>query len=813
MERRSGTQATVATDSRSMQRVRRFCCQFGCWCLLTGLLWGADGRIAVFPAAGAKVYSNLRLEVCARWPGNQGYRPVRVRANNLRPARSDRTLTVTVQGRGTQAYQRLQQASATLVVDAKTSTGWVDILVPVETTWQGLQLEVRENGRLLEDVSTGGTAGQPWFFVQYGQGTHENPAILIIDRGSRPLFSGPATPVPGPMAMVPGVAGIPTAMSGGASGLNESADSTFDFGRLAPLLATDSWERSQELFQVGTYVARQGNAAMERLPSLDSRLPEELPTSWLAYESIDFIVTSWPDLQRVMSVNPEAWRAMRNAVAGGTNLLVFGLGDGYGQLGELESQLAIPPRSSVGAAEEVDPLAAWELPRAELFNLPVTIGHQYGVLGTQPIQGGYGEGRIAGLGNHQRAGLQLPSVIVDMLRSLDITVPPTVGDEPVAVRSMNAAIPFQVRQLGFGRVVALADDELFSARDPNWDWVLRQLGTNHYLWGTRHGFLSESGTSIFWDFLVPGVGAAPVKSYLGMITVFAILIGPVNYWVLRRAGRLSMLLLTVPAGALLVTCGLFLYALVVDGLGAKLHVRSYTDLNGPDGHAVSWSRQCYYAGIAPSDGLQFDDATAISPMYPEDPQYRDGGGWLVRWSEGRQGLEEGFISSRAMRQFMVVHNGPAELRLVAGADPRKVNNRLGVPIRFLIARAADGTLQCAENVPVDGEFTLYDCDEKVFRRAISQFLSDRQPKTPAAIDSLQSTGAWVRGFRTNNQLMTGITFYDSLLEVGITDLIGTWQSLEPGMYWAISTERPVTVPIGIRRGQELESLHVIRGAW
>ena len=38
----------------------------------------------------------------------------------------------------------------------------------------------------------------------------------------------------------------------------------------------------------------------------------------------------------------------------------------------------------------------------------------------------------------------------------------------------------------------------------------------------------------YWNWMVRGVGAAPVGTFLLLITLFVVVIGPVNYLLLRR---------------------------------------------------------------------------------------------------------------------------------------------------------------------------------------------------------------------------------------------------------------------------------------
>src|SRR5262249_26323111 len=79
-------------------------------------------------------------------------------------------------------------------------------------------------------------------------------------------------------------------------------------------------------------------------------------------------------------------------------------------------------------------------------------------------------------------------------------------------------------------------------------------------WDTRHGLTPDAANTEFAKFLVPGVGMAPVTYFQVLITLFVLLIGPANYWFLKRAKRLHLMVLTVPLAAGITTLALFAYA-------------------------------------------------------------------------------------------------------------------------------------------------------------------------------------------------------------------------------------------------------------
>ena len=153
---------------------------------------------------------------------------------------------------------------------------------------------------------------------------------------------------------------------------------------------------------------------------------------------------------------------------------------------------------------------------------------------------------------------------------------------------------------------------------------LRDLdpATSALVWGTRHGVVPSAPSPSFPTLLIPDVGLAPIGEFQFLITLFVILIGPVLYWLLRRSGRLHLMILAVPAAALAVTATMFLYALFGDGLSARLRAFSYTRLDQQQGKAYRWARLSYYAGLAPAEGLAFPTDTAVYPVLPSGVQRR-----------------------------------------------------------------------------------------------------------------------------------------------------------------------------------------------
>ena len=179
-------------------------------------------------------------------------------------------------------------------------------------------------------------------------------------------------------------------------------------------------------------------------------------------------------------------------------------------------------------------------------------------------------------------------------------------------------------------------------------------------WDRRHGMTPADANMEFADLLVPGVGLAPVTEFRVLITLFVLLIGPVNYFVLKRLKRLHLLVLTVPLAAALMTSTLFAYAVLSDGFGTSVRAHSVTRLDQRTGEAVCWARLSYYAGLAPGQGLAMPTDVAIYPVIP---------GWNdssinasvsaereILWAPPDAKLTQGWLRSRTPTQYLTIRS-------------------------------------------------------------------------------------------------------------------------------------------------------------
>ncbi len=301
--------------------------------------------------------------------------------------------------------------------------------------------------------------------------------------------------------------------------------------------------------------------------SIELLPPGDLPANPVGLSAVDVVFIPLEDLRTLAADHPDRMASLSHHIQAGASLIVYGGGDQFEGLPEVERLLGIRP----DVFSKGD--SAWQAADPSDYGQNVSTFtaflRQYGQVWTPP-------------------GLEVEDDTNDQR--------PVKPGESVPVEQRAN---FRLRDHGLGTVVVIDAQDPFQQEPLFWHWVLRTLGTNRWLWQKRHGMSLQSNNDDFWQFLIPGVGAAPVKSFLATIALFVIVIGPVNFFLLKRIKRLYLLPLTVPLAAAVTTVLMIAYALVSDGLSTRMRLRSFTYIDQPGDTTVCWSRQAYYAAQRP----------------------------------------------------------------------------------------------------------------------------------------------------------------------------------------------------------------------
>jgi hypothetical protein len=513
--------------------------------------------------------------------------------------------------------------------------------------------------------------------------------------------------------------------------------------------------------------------------SLRSVKPPDLPDDWREYSSIDVFLMPAERVDDLAEQHPAKLTALLRWVRAGGNLWLVQAGNSWRAMPTAEKAL--------GFAEEAPVSNDLVADRALLER-----GWRFVDVGERAIEASQGALLLSGFEVGRKS--QLQQFVGSMIQQWTKT--------PHARR-------FVVRGHGLGAIVAFRRD-LAMGSNPNtpepYSTFSQSLIGPRLTWASRHGNQPDSSNEDFNNLLIPGVGMAPVGQFQILVTLFAIAIGPLNYWLLKRANKLPMLLATVPIAALVTTLLLFTYGLLVDGFGVRARARTLTLLDQRDGEAVSWGRLSYYAGIAPRDGLEVPRDQLMYPIMPTWQARRYGGRassaprHLV-WTEEQQ-LKRGWLASRTPTQYQAVISRPSNKRLdlrVTG-DGLRIVNRLGVDITHLAVEDHDGRFYWCEDL-ADGQGRVVPAaDRNKLASGIRQLFTDNIPESPGG-DEIRYGGMY--GYELSENLMEGRL-------AAINDpAITSWGR---GKYFAF-TRHAVELDLGLDEIAEESSFHVVEGSW
>jgi hypothetical protein len=120
----------------------------------------------------------------------------------------------------------------------------------------------------------------------------------------------------------------------------------------------------------------------------------------------------------------------------------------------------------------------------------------------------------------------------------------------------------------------------------------------------RRGVDPMIGDTRFRDWLIPGVAQPPVYTFIGLLTVFVVLVGPIAYRWTTRHHRSHLMFLIAPALALVTTALMFAYGIMSDGFGTSARIRQLTIVDAAGKTGVERIRSTYFSGVRPADGLK-----------------------------------------------------------------------------------------------------------------------------------------------------------------------------------------------------------------
>jgi hypothetical protein len=201
----------------------------------------------------------------------------------------------------------------------------------------------------------------------------------------------------------------------------------------------------------------------------------------------------------------------------------------------------------------------------------------------------------------------------------------------------------EVRRLGLGTVIFAPSEPLGSDGQlaALW-WTLERAPS----WFVPRDALSGPNLPLRWHLGrvdLPGVGQISHRGLLVILVVMALVMAPLNVWLVRRSRRPAALLVTIPLLSLIGSLAVVGYGVIRDGLGVVEGVRSFAVLDQESQMVSSVTQRSLFLGSGASRRLAPGAGTVVLPFawqgttfdrFPRHTVARDLDSGLVTYSGG-----------------------------------------------------------------------------------------------------------------------------------------------------------------------------------
>ena len=370
------------------------------------------------------------------------------------------------------------------------------------------------------------------------------------------------------------------------------------------------------------------------------------------------------------------------------------------------------------------------------------------------------------------------------------------------------------REFGFGAVL-LSDraPDKFPTPPENAAYVAirRPAGT----------FFADADSDWFWRNLIQAVGKPPVWMFCAIVTLFGALLGPGLLILTGRLQRRSLMIFLVPAISLLASLAIVVYGVFNEGFETHVRITSVQAIDGDANFGFAWSRQNYFSGLPPREGLLFSAHTFARPVNAEtsngryygnlDP--RSGVSCTVNLEADKQRWS-GWLRPRQQQQLLVGHSIaqvelPIELTRVSDTTLSLKNSTAGI-LPIVVVRGAEDDYYVAEQLAAGQAVEVKAIHPTRAAAQIAKLMVDYRPETPPELGeggSLLDFGVGSRRYA----VPTGATNYSSpdiLNQTFQRWLSDKMQIPKFGFAVLASQSSAVEVPLA---GTQADSLHLIVG--
>lgn len=434
---------------------------------------------------------------------------------------------------------------------------------------------------------------------------------------------------------------------------------------------------------------------------------DQLPDDWRGYQRYDVVVVSHESFQSLAEKKP-VWNALRDWILCGGTVLVYDVPSLDATLERLEFRstggqeftdwIGATASEFMAQVEAGEAAARNEL--AELERALVSDASRDETTQTAPAVEDPVSSTYLGVEIQNALLMDDREAIMELLRRTEQCLQRYIDIPRWTTKQWQSQV--QMEAVGAGMLITMRRSDSYEVPSPvHWRIAAKAIGYRASP-TVRRGVDPMLGHRRFAEWLIPGVAQPPVYTFIGLLTGFVILVGPVAYRKTAKAGRTYLMFAIAPTLALVTTVAMFSYGIVSDGFGTMVRIRQLTWVDGKSGDAGERIRSTYFAGLRPSRGLRFAGNAELT-FYPETT----GQSWhdaskmtpetlgQIRVEPDAQILGQGFLPSRQQRQF-VVHQprttiGTLQLTTDRKAiSPAEVTNHFGFELKEAVVRDSAG---------------------------------------------------------------------------------------------------------------------------
>jgi hypothetical protein len=532
--------------------------------------------------------------------------------------------------------------------------------------------------------------------------------------------------------------------------------------------------------------------------------PLNLPDSWIDYTGLDIVAIPLATLAKIDS---DSRQALIHWTESGGTLLVYDVKTPVGKAKDLARLLGLSSREGAGgdwAMADPTRRRTVQMIQTDQYGNAINVGSVVGAI--KGDQFNIAAQLLQLDEQYQTDPEVIKKAVLAEIARLGIAVD---GEKSAGFVWAGTRQAFASRRLLQGQVFAFTDNP-FPGSPHDWNWFLETLGNDRFQWTQRNGLSARHQDESFLQFLIPGVKGVPVYAFLILITLFTVLIGPLNYFFLKGRKQLYILVVSIPAIAFLTSIMLFGYSAVAHGFGIKSRIRSVTVLDQRSKTALTTSRVAMFAGMAPSSGLQFSPETAVYPLWAEEQTFRGGS---VDWTD-TQSFQGSWLRSRTRTQFVTVthrrERGRVEFESPANGK-MAVSNGLEWKIEMLVAADEKGNLYVARNIPAGGSTRMQRATNDDFE-SLSKLLRRHPLEMPENVTNGRTQLFDMNPYRYMDGQQRSISYSGNQIERSIDQLRGLASRPEAldGRYLAVLAENP-DVEIGVEETTERAGYHLLIG--